>query len=171
MPGHKSLQDLFAAELKDLYSAEKQLIVAIPKMQKAANDTVLAGAFAAHLAETKNQVNRLETIGKQHGIKVAGKKCKGMEGVIAEGAEALEQEGDTAICDLAIGGAAIRVEHYEMAGYRTAVALAEALRYDDAVMLLTESLLEEQAADTTIQELCGRLMSRAESTQSKMTAS
>jgi len=161
----KTLHDLFTEEIKDLYSAEKQLTLAIPKMRKGTTDPQMADAFAAHFAETKYQVARLETIGQELGITVSGKKCKGMEGVIAEGQEALDQSGDSAVCDLAIASAACRVEHYEMAGYQTAIALAERLCYDHAANLLTESLLEEQAADTTIKELTSRIMADLEDAQ------
>ena len=158
MPALSTLQDLLISELKDLYSAEKQLLRAIPKMKKGSTMPELAAAFASHLEETRNQVARLEEIGQVLGTKMAGKKCAGMEGIIAEGAEVLEEDGDATILDIAITAAACRVEHYEMAGYQTAIVLAEQLGHGDVVDLLTESLHEEQAADNKMNELGQNLM-------------
>src|ERR1700753_746177 len=121
MAPKKSLKDLLEDEIKDLYSAEKQLTKAIPKMAKGSNDPLLKEAFTAHLEETKGHVSRLEEVAKLLDIKPTGKKCAGMEGVIQEGAEALGEEGDAAILDLGLIGAGSRVEHYEMAGYMTAI--------------------------------------------------
>ena len=149
----QTVHDLFSAEIKDLYSAEKQLTKAIPKMQKGAHSRELANAFASHLSETETQIDRLEQIGEAHKISVSGRKCKGMEGLISEGAEALQDGGRPVLTDLAITSAASRVEHYEMAGYRSAIALAQQLGYNDAAKLLNETLHEEQAADERMREL------------------
>src|SRR5580698_6115573 len=116
-----TIKDLLEEEIKDLYSAEKQLTKAIPKMAKGSNNEELASAFEAHLKETEGQIDRLEQVAKLLGTTPSGKKCKGMEGVIAEGAEALEEEGDENVLDLGIIGARSRVEHYEIAGYTTAI--------------------------------------------------
>src|SRR3984885_9040400 len=124
MAAKKLLRNLLEDEIKDLYSAEKQLTKAIPKMAKGSNDPALKAAFTAHLAETQKQVARLEQAAELLEIKPTGKKCVGMEGCIKEGAEALGEEGEEAVLDLGVIGAAGRVEHYEMAGYMTAIALA-----------------------------------------------
>src|SRR5271155_4867325 len=114
-----SVKDLLTDEIKDLYSAEKQLTKAIPKMAKGSNDPDLKQALSTHLKETEGQVARLERIAEILEIKPAGKKCVGMEGCIREGAEALAEEGEENVLDLGIIGAGTRVEHYEMAGYMT----------------------------------------------------
>src|ERR1700722_8152966 len=123
MSDKKTVEDLLAGEIKDLYSAEKQLTKAIPKMAKGSNDEALRAAFSAHLDESRAQVDRLEQIATILGIRAAGKKCVGMEGCIKEGAEALEGKGDEQLLDLGLIGAGSRVEHYEMAGYMTAISL------------------------------------------------
>src|SRR5277367_4989820 len=125
MADKNTIKDLLADEIKDLYSAEKQLTKAIPKMAKGSTDQALKEAFTAHLAETLGQVKRLEEAAQLLEIKPAGKKCVGMEGVIQEGAEALKEQGEAAILDLGLIGAGSRVEHYEMAGYLTAISLAQ----------------------------------------------
>jgi ferritin-like metal-binding protein YciE len=157
----KTLEDLLAGEIKDLYSAEKQLTKAIPKMAKGSNDETLRAAFSAHLDETRAQVDRLEQIAAILGIRAAGKKCAGMEGCIKEGAEALEEEGDEKLLDLGLIGAGARVEHYEMAAYMTAISLARQLRRDDVVDLLKASLAEEQAADKKLRAIAIGLLKRA----------
>ena len=161
MSDKNSLKDLLADEIKDLYSAEKQLTKAIPKMARGSNDPALKEAFTAHLKETQNQVSRLEEVGQSLGIKVTGKKCAGMEGVIKEGAEALEEEGDEAVLDLGIIGAGSRVEHYEMAGYLTAISLAKRLGQSDVVSLLQESLAEEEAAEKKLRGIASSLLKKA----------
>jgi ferritin-like metal-binding protein YciE len=142
-----SLDTLLEDELKDLYSAEKQLLKALPKMAKAADNAALQKAFSGHLKETKGQVARLDKAGKLLGIKLAGKKCKAMEGLIEEGKEVLEAKGPAELIDAALIGAAQRVEHYEMAGYGTARAFAEQLGRADIAKLLQQTLDEEAAAD------------------------
>src|ERR1700683_3292031 len=143
----KTLEDLLAGEIKDLYSAEKQLTKAIPKMAKGSSDETLRAAFTAHLDETRAQVDRLEQVATILGIRAAGKKCVGMEGCIKEGAEALEEKGDEQLLDLGLIGAGVRVEHYEMASYITPISLAQQFRRDDVLNLLKTSLAEDQAAD------------------------
>ena len=161
MADKQSVKDLLEDEIKDLYSAEKQLTKAIPKMAKGSNDASLATAFTKHLKETEAQVARLEEVSRLLDMKPTGKKCEGMEGVIKEGAEALEEEGDETILDLGIIGAGSRVEHYEMAGYMTAISLAERLGERDVVKLLQQSLAEEQAAEQTLRKIAGVLMKSA----------
>jgi ferritin-like metal-binding protein YciE len=142
-----SLSDLLEDELKDLFSAENQLIRALPKLAKKAEDPKLKAAFTSHLAETEGHVARLETIAQELGIKLTGKKCKAMEGLVEEGKEVLEEEGQSAIIDAALIGAAQRVEHYEMAAYGTVRAMANVLGHSSAVKLLQATLNEEGAAD------------------------
>lgn len=142
-----SLDKLLADELKDLYNAEGQLVKALPKMAKAASDAALKKAFTSHLTETKGQVERLTKIGTLLGIKLTGKKCKAMEGLLEEGKEVLELDGAPALLDAALIGAAQRVEHYEIAAYGTARAFAEHLGHSKVVNLLQLTLDEESAAD------------------------
>jgi len=142
-----SLDKLLEDELKDLYNAEAQLVKALPKMAKAASDASLKKAFTSHLLETKGQVERLKSIGRLLGIKLTGKKCKAMEGLLGEGKEILTSVGPTAVIDAALIGAAQRVEHYEMAAYGTARAFAEHLGNTKVAKLLQQTLDEESAAD------------------------
>jgi ferritin-like metal-binding protein YciE len=161
MADKNTIKDLLADEIKDLYSAEKQLTKAIPKMAKGSNDPALKEAFTAHLEETKGQVTRLEKAAEILGIKVTGKKCTGMEGVIKEGAEALEEEGEDNVLDLGIIGAGSRVEHYEMAGYLTAISLAKRMGAGDVANLLTESLAQEQAAEKKLRQIASGIIKKA----------
>lgn len=161
MGDKKTVKDLLEDEIKDLYSAEKQLTKAIPKMAKGSNDSELQTAFRDHLKETEGQVSRLEEVGKLLDIKPGGKKCMGMEGLIKEGAEALEEEGDETVLDVGIIGAGSRVEHYEMAGYLTAISLAQRLKANQIVALLRESLAEEEAADKKLRSIAKRLINGA----------
>jgi len=143
-----TLDKLLEDQLKDIHSAESQLLKALPKMAKAASTPALKAALTAHLEETRGQVERLTRVGEHLGIaKLTGKKCAAMEGLIEEGKEALEMEAPPAILDLAIIAAAQRVEHYEMAAYGTARAIAEHLGHGEVVKLLQETLDQESAAD------------------------
>ena len=141
------LKELFLDELQDLYSAEQQLVKALPKMAKTASSEQLRSAFTDHLEQTRGHVNRLERIGEELEISLAGKKCKAMQGLIKEGKEAIDSDGDDNIIDLALVAAAQRVEHYEISAYGSARALAEQLGNSSAVQLLQETLDEESAAD------------------------
>ena len=161
MADKKSLKDLLEDEIKDLYSAEKQLLRAIPRMAKGSTDAVLKQAFQQHLEETKNQVTRLEQVAQLLETKPTGKKCMGMEGVIKEGAEALEEEGENLVLDLGLIGAGSRVEHYEMAGYLTAISLARQMKSAEVVKLLTETLAEEQNAEKTLRKIAVGLLKSA----------
>ena len=162
MADKNTVKDLLTDEIKDLYSAEKQLTKAIPKMAKGSTDATLKEAFTAHLKETQGQVARLEEVAKLLDIKPTGKKCVGMEGCISEGAEALEEEGEDAILDIGLIGAGTRVEHYEMAGYMTAISLAQKLGAKEVVGLLTESLTEEQNAEKTLRQISATLLKTAQ---------
>ncbi len=148
MTSPKSLRDVLLHELKDLYSAENQLLKALPKMEKKASSEQLKEAFRSHLEETKGQVDRLEQISGLLKEKLSGKTCKGMQGLIEEGKEILEEESENAaLIDAMLIGAAQRVEHYEIAGYGSACALAEQLGEDSVVALLAQTLGEESEAD------------------------
>jgi ferritin-like metal-binding protein YciE len=162
-----TIKDLLEEEVKDLYSAEKQLTKAIPKMAKGANNPELASAFEAHLKETENQVKRLEKVAQLLGTEPTGKKCKGMEGVIEEGSEALDEDGDENVLDLGIIGAGSRVEHYEIAGYTTAISLATQLGQNEAAGLLKESLKEEQAAENKLRTIAQTIIKSAPTAEEK----
>ena len=156
----EGLKELYIDELKDLYSAENQLVKALPEMAKAATSEELAAGFEEHLEQTKSHVQRLETIFQQLGESPKGKKCKGMEGLIEEGSEAIEEHGG-AVLDAALIGAAQRVEHYEMAGYGTVIAFAEELGESKHVSLLNETLEEEKETDEKLTELAGDINAQA----------
>ena len=156
-----SIKDLLTDEIKDLYSAEKQLTKAIPKMAKGSNDPALKNAFTAHLKETQNQITRLEKAAAILEIKPPGKKCVGMEGCIGEGVEALAEDGDESVLDIGLIGAGTRVEHYEMAGYMTAISLAQRMDEGEVVGLLRASLAEEEAADRTLRQIASSLLEGA----------
>src|ERR1700722_11400290 len=157
---NKGLKELYIVGLKDLFSAENQLVKALPKMAKAATSEDLRAGFEEHLEQTKGHVQRLETIFKDLNESPKGKKCKGMEGLIEEGAEAIEEyEGD--LLDAALIGAAQRVEHYEMAGYGTVSAFAEELGEAEHVLLLNETLEEEKETDEKLSGLAGDIYVKA----------
>ena len=149
----QSLHDVFVHELRDLYSAERQLIKALPKMAKNAGSPQLADALTNHLRETEVQVGRIEEILKTLGVKSGGVKCKGMEGLIEEGEEVLSMDGNARALDAAMIGAAQRVEHYEIAAYSSAISHARAQGHTEAVRLLEETLKEEKIADEVLTEI------------------
>jgi ferritin-like metal-binding protein YciE len=149
-----SLEKLFEQQLKDLFSAENQLVKALPRMAKAASGETLKEAFTSHLEETKGHVERLEELGKKLGVKLSGKKCKAMEGLIEEGKEVIEAEGPSGVIDAALIAAAQRVEHYEISAYGTARTLAEELGHKDFATVLQETLDEENAADEKLTHVC-----------------
>jgi ferritin-like metal-binding protein YciE len=151
-----TIEDLFHQELKDLYSAETQLVAALPKMAKAATNEELKAAFEEHLEQTKGHVDRLKKIGEELEIKLTGHKCKAMEGLVEEGSDMISEDAEDAVRDAGLIGAAQRVEHYEIAGYGTARALANRLGLEDAAELLEETLEEEKETD-------GKLTALAES--------
>jgi ferritin-like metal-binding protein YciE len=143
----ESLKNLLIEELQDLYDAEKNLVKALPKMAKAAQNENLKTGLTAHLEETKEHVARLERVFKLLGEKAKAKTCPAMKGLIEEGSEALEDKDASALRDAQIIGSAQRIEHYEMAAYGTAWALAETLGEDDVAELLQATLDEEGAAN------------------------
>jgi ferritin-like metal-binding protein YciE len=145
-----ALSEVFLDELRDMYSAENQLIVALPKLAKGANNEGLKALFTTHLEETKGQVERLKQVFTILDEKPTGEHCNGMEGVIEEGADALEKDEEAASFDSGIIGAALRTEHYEIAGYTATIAMAETLGLGKVVTLLTANLNEEVAASKKI---------------------
>jgi len=149
----ETLEDLYIHELKDLYSAEKQLIRALPKMAKAAKNEQLVAGFQEHLEQTKEHAARIEKILGDHKQSMRGPKCKGMEGIIAEGGEMIEEEGDPEVKDAGLISAAQRVEHYEIAGYGTARTYAEILGDKEQGKLLQMTLDEEEQTDQKLTKL------------------
>jgi ferritin-like metal-binding protein YciE len=155
------LKELYVDELRDLYSAENQLTKALPKMAKAATSEELRAGFEEHLEQTKGHVERLDQIFKELGEKPGGKKCKGMEGLIEEGKEMIEeQEGET--LDAGLISAAQRVEHYEIAAYGCVRTYANLLGEEDAAELLEETLKEEKETDQKLTTLAEKINVEAE---------
>ena len=148
-----SLHSLFLDELKDVYHAEKQLVRALPRMAKAASDPQLQKAFTDHLKETQGQVVRLERVFRELGQTPRAKKCEGMAGLIEEGKNILEEDGEPAVIDAALIAAAQRVEHYEIAAYGCLRTYAQLLGLSNAERLLQENLSEEEAADEKLNSL------------------
>jgi ferritin-like metal-binding protein YciE len=147
-----ALKDVLLDELRDMYSAENQLVKALPKLAKGAKDATLKQGFQDHLAETKDQVERLKQVFGILDEKPTGQHCNGMEGVIEEGADALEKDEEGPSFDAGLVGAALRTEHYEIAGYEACISMAETLELDEVVALLTENLNEEVAAAKKIKD-------------------
>jgi len=148
-----SLQSLFLEELKDIYHAEKQLVRALPRLAKAATAPELQDAITSHLEETEGHVERIEQIFKELGQPARGKRCKGMEGLIEEGKEIMEEEGEPAVIDAALIAGAQRVEHYEIAAYGCLRTYAELLGLDKAAKLLSDTLAEEEATDKKLNSI------------------
>lgn len=148
-----TLKDLYIGELKDLYSAEKQLVKALPKMAKAANDQTLQQAFRTHLKETTQHVARLEQICQELGVSPRGKKCVGMEGLIEEGTELIKEDPDPDVLDAGLIAKAQHVEHYEMAGYGTVRTYARQLGFESQAELLQQTLDEEGRTDHLLTDL------------------
>lgn len=153
-----SLQELLLQEIKDLYHAESQLMKALPKMAKAATDPDLRNAFEKHLAETEDHVQRLEEVAELLGDTPRGKSCKAMKGLVEEGEETIEKDGHPAFKDLALITAAQKVEHYEIAGYGSARALAQVMGRSDLVDLLQATLDEEGRTDKNLTALAEKIV-------------
>jgi ferritin-like metal-binding protein YciE len=149
----ETLGDLYFHELKDLFSAEKQIVRALPKMAKAANNEQLAAAFRQHLEQSKEHVARLEKLLSKHRQSTRAPKCKGMEGLLAEGEEMIEEEADEEVRGAGLIAAAQRVEHYEIAGYGCARTYAELLGDNEGAKLLQKTLDEEAETDRKLTEL------------------
>ena len=151
------LKHLYIEELKDLYSAETQMVKALPKMAGAASSEDLRAGFEEHLGQTKEHVVRLEKILKALGESPKGKKCKGMEGLIKEGSEMIEEDPAPEELDAGLISAAQRVEHYEIAGYGCVSTYAKLLGEDQAISLLRLTLKEEKETDAKLTELAGSI--------------
>ncbi len=147
MPKITSLEDAFIHELSDVYSAEKQLTKALPKLAKASTHAELADGFTTHLEETQGQIERIDQIVETMGLKLKRMKCLAMEGLVAEGAEAIEEIEKGPVRDAVLIIGAQKVEHYEIAAYGSLITLAKSLGYTEAAQLLGETLEEEKATD------------------------
>ena len=153
MPSQKTLDDLFIHELRDIYNAEKQLVKALPKMAKAASSEKLQAGFEEHLQQTQGHVDRLETIFQSLEVKGSGVKCAAMEGLVEEGAEAIDMDAEPPVRDAGLIAAAQKVEHYEIAAYGTLATFAELLGHSEAVELLQQTLAEEKETDQKLTQL------------------
>jgi ferritin-like metal-binding protein YciE len=153
-----TLAELYVEELKDLYSAEKQILTALPKMIKAATHQELKEAFETHRQQTEGHVQRLEQIFEALGESPRGKKCHGMEGVIEEGADLIQEKPEPAVLDAGLISAAQHVEHYEMAGYGTVRAWADKLGYSEHAQLLQQTLDEERETDESLTQLADEVV-------------
>ena len=158
---HQALKELYIDELKDIYNAENQLVKALPKMAKAATSEELRTGFEEHLEQTRGHVQRLEQIFKALGEKPSGKKCKGMEGLVAEGQEMMGEDFEDDVMDAALISAAQRVEHYEIAAYGTVRTYAELLGEDTAVQLLEQTLEEEKETDQKLTDMASEINVKA----------
>jgi len=158
---HQALKELYIDELKDIYNAENQLVKALPKMAKAATSDELRTGFEEHLEQTRGHVQRLEQIFKALGEKPSGKKCKGMEGLVAEGQEMMGEDFEDDVMDAALISAAQRVEHYEIAAYGTVRTYAELLGEDTAVQLLEQTLEEEKETDQKLTDMASEINVKA----------
>jgi ferritin-like metal-binding protein YciE len=165
-----TLKDVYVDELRDLYNAEQQLIKALPKMAKAATSEDLRQGFEEHLEQTKGHAGRLEQIFQTLGESIKGKKCKGMEGIVAEGAEVLSEDYEGATMDAAIISAAQRVEHYEIAAYGSVHAYATILDETEAADLLERTLNEEKETDQKLTDLSESINEEAHQTSGQDTA-
>jgi ferritin-like metal-binding protein YciE len=158
----KSLEKLFVEQLKDIYSAETQLVSALPKMAKAASTPELQQAFNMHLDETRNQVQRLEKLFEGMDASPRGKKCRGMEGLIEEGNELIKEkaEYDSDTLDAGLIAAAQKVEHYEISAYGTVRAFAEQLGRREAIDILNQTLDEEYATDRKLSAIAESMVNQ-----------
>ncbi|PYD94666.1 ferritin-like domain-containing protein [Pseudomonas putida] len=147
MAARKTVEDLFIHELSDVYSAEKQITKALPRLARAATNPLLADAFTSHLAETQGQIERIDQLVESAGLKLKRMKCVAMEGLVEESKELLDEIEKGAVLDAALIGACQKVEHYEIASYGTLIAMAKHLGMEEAVSLLGDTLAEEKAAD------------------------
>ncbi|RAK65962.1 ferritin-like domain-containing protein [Hymenobacter edaphi] len=156
----ETLDDLLLICLKDLYSAEQQLVAALPQMAESAKDGRLRRGFERHLRETEEQVKRLERIGNDLDLNLTGETCVAMEGLIKEGQKLMSENATEEVMDAALIGASQKIEHYEIACYGTAAHYAERLGYADAAELLRKTLEEEQFTDTKLNELAKNYLNK-----------
>lgn len=152
------MQDLMIDQLRDLYDAEKQLTKALPKLAKAATDPELVQGFKSHLDQTKGHAQRLEQIFEKMGLKAKSKPCEAMKGLVKEGQEAIEEDLEPPVGDIALIAAARRVEHYEMAAYETLVMASQAMKHTEVASLLQETLKEESETDKRLTTIAKRLL-------------
>ncbi|MDQ3137740.1 MAG: ferritin-like domain-containing protein [Gemmatimonadota bacterium] len=157
-----SLAELYVEELKDLWSAEKQILKALPKMIKAATAPALKKGFAKHARQTQEHVRRLERILKSLDASPRGKKCVGMEGLLEEGADLIKEKPEADVLDAGLISAAQHVEHYEMAGYGTVRTWAKVMGHKDHARMLQQTLDEEGATDKALTKLAERINVAAE---------
>ena len=158
---NEGLKELYIDELKDLYNAENQLVKALPKMAKAASSEELRQGFEEHLEQTRGHVQRLEQIFELLEESPKGKKCMGMEGLVKEGSEVMDEDFEDAVMDAALIGAAQRVEHYEIAAYGTVSEFARTLGENEHVSLLEQTLQEEKETDEKLTELAKEINTQA----------
>lgn len=158
---NENLKKLYVDELKDLFSAESQLLKALPKMAKAASSDELRTGFEKHLEQTKGHVQRLEEIFASLDESPKGKRCVGMEGLVKEGSEVMEEGFEDAVLDAGLIGAARRVEHYEMAAYSAVCEFAKVLGQTKHASLLEKTLAEEKQTDEKLAELAKEINSQA----------
>ena len=149
----RTVQDLFVEELRDIYHAERQITKALPKMAKAASSPELKQAFELHLEQTRGQIERLDQVFEQLDLPKRAKKCEAMEGLLEEARATMEDIEDDGVLDTSMIINAQKVEHYEIAGYGSLVALAKQLGHDQAASLLAETLAEEKQTDQTLSKL------------------
>ena len=153
----KSVQDLFVEELRDIYHAERQITKALPRMAKAAASPELKQAFEDHLEQTRGQIERLDQVFEQLDLPKRGKKCEAMEGLLEEARSSMEEIEDQGVLDVGMIINAQKVEHYEIAGYGSLVALAKQLGHGEAAALLAETLAEEKEADQKLGQVASGL--------------
>lgn len=157
----QTLKELYIDELRDLYDAENQLVKALPKMAAKAGSEQLRSGIEEHLEQTKNHAKRIEQIFESLGEPAKGKKCKGMQGIVAEGKEVLREDYEGALMDSAIIGAAQRVEHYEIGVYGTVREFAKLLGESEAASLLSKTLEEEKETDRKLTSLAAEINAQA----------
>jgi ferritin-like metal-binding protein YciE len=167
---NEQLKELLVEQIRDIYDAEKQLVKTLPKLAKASESEELGDAIRHHLDETQQQVSRLEQVFELLGAPAKGKACKGMRGLIEEGAEVLEEHDEGALRDLAIIAAAQRVEHYEISAYGTARAIAESMGNNRVVRLLQQTEEEEKTADGKLSDIAMSLYQAEEQEPEMATA-
>ena len=148
-----TMEDLFVDQLRDIYHAEKQLVKALPKMAKNSTSTELKNAFAEHLQQTEEHVNRIEHVFERMNARAKAKKCEAMEGLIEEGQEIIDCDAPDEVCDAGLIGAAQKVEHYEIAAYGTLITWAREMGHEDCAELLKQTLDEEKAADEKLTQI------------------
>jgi ferritin-like metal-binding protein YciE len=168
VPKITSLEDAFVHELSDIYSAEKQLVKALPKLARAASDSSLAEAFTAHCDETQGQIERIDQVVENLGIKLKRIKCLAMEGLVAEGAETIEEIEQGPVRDAMLIVGAQKVEHYEIAAYGSLITIAQSLGYDEAAQLLKDTLAEEKGADEKLNKVALSKVNKAAIAQTRV---